>query len=206
MIVLLALAIDVARVWHDLNGYLANLRGVKQYAAKQYAKSTASFDKANSIRSTPARELNLGTAEIAAGDRERGAAALDRAMRDPRLRADALYNRGTSALAAKAYDSAIRDYVDVLKLRPNDAATKRNLEIAHVLKRAMQQQQQQRGQQGNGGPKTPSQKPQPQASGNQPEKKGETDLDALLRSVQQQEKEELSRMHRARGEKLRVGW
>jgi tetratricopeptide (TPR) repeat protein len=205
MIVLLALAIDVARVWHDLSGYLANVRGVKQYAAKQYAKSTASFDKANSIRSTPARELNLGTAEIAAGDRERGAAALDRAMRDPRLRADALYNRGTSALAAKAYDSAIRDYVDVLKLRPNDPATKRNLEIAHVLKRAMQQQQQ-RSQQGSNGPKTQSQKPQPQSAGQQPEKKGETDLDALLRSVQQQEKEELSRMHRARGEKLRVGW
>jgi hypothetical protein len=125
-------------------------------------------------------------------------------MRDPRLRADALYNRGTSALGAKAYDSAIRDYVDVLKLRPNDAATKRNIEIARALKRAMEQQQRQR--QGSGGPKPQSQKPQPQANGERPEKQGETDLDALLRSVQQQEKEELSRMHRAKGEKLRVGW
>jgi tetratricopeptide (TPR) repeat protein len=204
MIVLLALAIDVARVWHDLNSYLATVRGVKQYAAKQYAKSTASFDKANAIKATPARAFNLGTAEVAAGDRERGAAALDRAMRDPRLRADALYNRGTSALGAKAYDSAIRDYVDVLKLRPNDAATKRNLEIAAALKRASEQQQSNR--QGSGGPKPQSQKPQPQASGEQPENKGETDRDALLRAVQQQEKEELSRMHRARGEKLRVGW
>ena len=201
MIVLLALAIDVARVGHDLNGYLANVRGVKQYAAKQYAKSTASFDNANSIHSTPARELNLGTAEIAAGDRERGAAALDKAMADPRLRADALYNRGTSALAAKAYDSAIRDYVEALKIRPNDAAAKRNLEIAVARKRAAQQPQSKRG-----GPQPQSQKPQPQASGEQPQQKGETDLDALLRSVQQQEKEELSRMHRAKGEKLRVGW
>lgn len=204
MIVLLALAIDVARVWHDLTAYLANGRGVKQFAAKQYAKSAQSFDRANAIRSTPARQFNLGTAEVASGDRERGAAALDKAMADPRLRADALYNRGTSALAAKAYDSAIRDYVETLKLRPNDPATKRNLEIAHALKRAMEQQQ--RNQQGSGGPKPQSQKPQPRASGEQPEKKGETDLDALLRSVQQQEKEELSRMHRARGEKLRVGW
>ena len=203
IVALLVLAIDVARVWHDLNSYLANVRGVKQYAAKQYAKSTASFDRANSIKPKPARAFNLGTAEIAAGDRERGAAALDQAMRDPHLRADALYNRGTSALGAKAYDSAIRDYVDALKLRPNDAATKRNLEIASALKREMEQQQRQRQ---GGGPKPQSQKQQPQASGEQPEKKGETDLDALLRSVQQQEKEELSRMHRARGEKLRVGW
>jgi len=204
MIVLLVLAIDVARVWHDLDAYLANVRGVRQYAAKQYAKSTASFEKANAIQPTPPRAFNAGTAEIAAGDRERGAAALDQAMRDPRLRADALYNRGTSALAAKAYDSAIRDYVDVLKLRPNDAATKRNIEIARALKQALEQQQRQR--QGSGGPKPQSQKPQPQASGQQPQKQGETDLDALLRSVQQQEKEELSRMHKARGEKLRVGW
>jgi tetratricopeptide (TPR) repeat protein len=202
MIVLLALAIDVARVWHDLNSYLANVRGTRQFQAKQYAKSTASFDKANGIKTTPARQFNLGTAEVAAGDRERGAAALDKAMSDPRLRADALYNRGTSALAAKAYDSAIRDYVDVLKLRPNDAATKRNLEIAHVLKRAMQQQQQNQ----RGAPQPQPQKPQAKTSGEQPKEKGETDLDALLRAVQQQEKEELSRMHRARGEKLRVGW
>ena len=198
MIALLIIAIDVARVWHDLNAYLANGRGVKQFQAKEYAKSTPSFEKANAIKPTPARQFNLGTAQVASGDRERGAAALDKAMSDPRLRADALYNRGTSALAAKAFDSAIRDYVDVLKLRPNDAATKRNLEIAHALKRAMQQPS------NRGAPRPQSEKPQ--TSGEQPQKKGETDLDALLRSVQQQEKEELSRMHRARGEKLRVGW
>jgi tetratricopeptide (TPR) repeat protein len=198
MIVLLVLAIDVARVWHDLNAYLASARGVKQYQAKEYAKSTQSFEKANAVKTTPARELNLGTAQVASGDRERGAAALDKAMADPRLRADALYNRGTSALSAKAFDSAIRDYVDVLKLRPNDAATKRNLEIAHALKRAMQRPS------NRGAPRPQSEKPQ--TSGEQPQKKGETDLDALLRAVQQQEKEELSRMHRARGEKLRVGW
>src|SRR5947209_4659085 len=101
MIVLLPLAIDLAPVWRHLSSYLATARGVKQYAAKQYAQSTAAFEKANAIQPTPARELNLGTAEVAAGDRERGAAALDRAMKDPRLRADALYNRGTSALSAK---------------------------------------------------------------------------------------------------------
>jgi tetratricopeptide (TPR) repeat protein len=204
IVALFVLAFDAGRVWHDLTAYVANVRGTVQYAARQFARSTASFDRANGIRPTPARQFNLGTAEIAAGDRESGAAALDQAMRDPRLRADALYNRGTSALAAKAYDSAIRDYVDVLKIRPNDAATKRNLEIAHVLKRASEQQQ--RSRQGNGGGQQQAQRPQPQANGQQPEKKGETDSDALLRSVQQQEKEELSRMHRARGEKLRVGW
>jgi tetratricopeptide (TPR) repeat protein len=202
MIVLLVLALDFGRVWHDLTGHLANARGVKAFQSKEYAKATESFGKATATRSTPARQFNLGTAEVAAGDRERGAAALDKAMADPRLRADALYNRGTSALAAKAYDSAIRDYVEALKVRPNDPATKRNLEIAHAQKRAAEQ----RNQKGARGPQPQSQKPQPGTSGEQPQEKGETDLDALLRSVQQQEKEELSRMHKAKGEKLRVGW
>lgn len=200
---LVVLALDFGRVWHDLTSYLANARGVKQFAAKQYAKSTQSFDRANGIKPTPAREFNLGTAEVAAGDGERGAAALDKAMRDPRLRADALYNRGTSALGAKAYDSAIRDYVETLKLRPTDTAAKRNLEIARALKFAQQQQQ---GAKGSSGPQPQSQKQQPRASGEQPQEKGEADTDAMLRAVQQQEKEELSRMHRAKGEKQRVGW
>ena len=202
MIALLVLALDLGRVWHDLNSYLANARGVKQFQAKEYAQSAQSFDKANAIKATPARELNLGTAQVAAGDRERGAAALDKAMRDPRLRADALYNRGTSALAAKAYDSAIRDYVEALKLRPADAAAKRNLEIARVLKRAAQQQP----SKGQGGPQPQSQKQQPRASGEKQQEKGSPDVDAMLRAVQQQEKEELSRMHRGKGEKQRVGW
>ncbi|HYU26921.1 MAG TPA: hypothetical protein VEO74_17055, partial [Thermoanaerobaculia bacterium] len=65
MIVLLVLAIDVARVWHDLNAYLANARGAKQFQAKEYAKSTQSFENANAIKPTPARQFNLGTAQVA---------------------------------------------------------------------------------------------------------------------------------------------
>jgi len=201
MIVLLVLALDFGRVWHDLNSWLANAHGIAAYRQRRPAVAAQSFGKANAIQPTPPRRFNLGTAEIAAGDRERGAAALDEAMRDPLLRADALYNRGTSALVSGAFDSAIRDYVDVLKLRPNDAQAKRNLEIAHALKRRLQQPRNRRG-----GPQPQSQKPQERASGEQPREKGETDLDALLRAVQQQEKEELERMHKARGEKLRVGW
>jgi tetratricopeptide (TPR) repeat protein len=182
------------------NTHAATARGVKQFNAKQYPAAASSFATATAAASTPARQFNLGTAEVAAGDRERGAAALDKAMADPRLRADALYNRGTSALAAKAYDSAIRDYVETLKLRPNDAATKRNLEIAHVLKRAAEQKS---GGGDQKGPKGPQQ--QPRAS-EKPQEKGDTDADALLRAVQQQEKEELDRMHRARGERTHVGW
>ncbi len=204
IVLLLVWTLDLGRFWRDTNAHAATVRGVKQFNARQYAAAASSFDKATSAAQTPARQFNLGTAQVAAGDRERGAAALDKAMADPRLRADALYNRGTSALEAKAYDSAIRDYVEALKIRPNDVAAKRNLEIAHALKRATQRSS--GNQKGPSGPQPQSQKAQPRASGEQPKEKGEADVDALLRAVQQQEKEELSRMHRAKGEKTHVGW
>ena len=201
IVALLILAIDFGRVWHDLDAWLANSHGMVASRQRRFAVAAQSFGKANTIQPTPQRAFNLGTAKILTGDREGGAAALDEAMRDPRLRADALYNRGTSALVAGAYDSAIRDYVETLKLRPGDAAAKRNLEIARARKLAAQERSR-----GSHGPQPQSRNPQPRASGEQPQEKGETDVEAMLRSVQQQEKEELSRMHRAKGEKLRVGW
>ena len=101
------------------------------------------------------------------------------------MRADALYNRGNSALAAKALDHAIRDYADALRANPNHAAAKRNLEIA--LQRREQQRRNasasgQRNQQGQ------SQQQQQAPAQGQQQPKGQIDLEALLRSVQQQER------------------
>jgi len=129
-------------------------------------------------------------------------------MNDKSLRADALYNRGNSALASKAYDYAIRDYIETLKLRPGDARAKRNLEIALLRKQSMQQssggdQKNPKGSQQ--GQQQQNQQPRAgQKRENQP--KGDANAEALLRAVQQQEQEELSRMKKGREEQKRVGW
>jgi tetratricopeptide (TPR) repeat protein len=162
-----------------------------------------SFDKANAIAPTPARAFNLGTAEIAANKGEAGAATLGAAMRDPSLRADALYNRGNAALAANAYDYAIRDYADSLKLRPSDPAAKRNLEIA--LRRKAMQQKSSGGDQGGNSMQPPQQKSKPEAR-EQEQPKSDANTEALLRSVQQQEQEELQRMNKPARRKAHVGW
>jgi hypothetical protein len=68
----------------------------------------------------------------------------------------------------------------------------------------MQQQQgDSGGKQPNGG-QQPQPKPVPQP-GDQ-KKKSDSYEDALLRSVQQQEQEELTRMHKPSKENLHVGW
>jgi len=201
--------------WTDLfvrptNPHAANAKGVKAFDKKEYGDAAKSFRDANAMRPSPAAAYNLGTAQIAAGSREEGSASLARAMSDPTLRADALYNRGNSALAANSYDYAIRDYTAALKLRPNDAQAKRNLEIA-LAKKAMQSQGGGGGQNSGGGQQP---KPQPNQSGKDQQQKkaepergnGDANADALLRAVQQQEKEELSRMRRQRPEERKIGW
>jgi tetratricopeptide (TPR) repeat protein len=194
----------VARFTRETNSHAANARGVKQFAAKKYAEAEKLFATASAIASSPSRAFNLGTSEIAAGNREAGSTTIAKALADPSLRPDALFNRGNSALAANAFDYAIRDYAETLRLRPTDTAAKRNLEIALRKKQAMQQQQgDSGGKQPNGG-QQPQPKPVPQP-GDQ-KKKSDSYEDALLRSVQQQEQEELTRMHKPSRENLHVGW
>lgn len=211
-LILILLAVSPAalwqRVWKETNSYAAAQHGTKQYAAKNFDGSTKSFGESDHLAPSPRSAFNLGTAQIAAGKTTEGSATLSRAMRDPSLRADSFFNRGNSALQSKAYEYAIRDYVETLKLRPNDPGAKRNLEIALEQ---LQQQQQQKSSGGRPGPKQPSPSQQQQqqkspSAGQQEQQPQQGDAEALLRSVQQQEHEELQRMKRARAENVRVGW
>lgn len=199
----IAALLVLASLWGEVGSRIASARGADAFEKKEYAEAVTQFRRANELAPSPQNAFNLGTAQIAAGQREQGSATLAAAMKDPALRADALYNRGNSALAAKALDHAIRDYADALRANPQHAAAKRNLEIA--LQRQQQQQRNssasQRNQQGQGQPQQQQQAP---AQGRQ-QPKGQLDPEALLRSVQQQESDELRRMKGKAGE-ARVGW
>jgi Ca-activated chloride channel homolog len=207
-IAILAMAFSLSSLWQQMtrptNSRAANGRGLSAFEHQRYGDAAREFADVTAISPSSRAIFNRGTADVAAGRREEGSAALTEAMKDPSLRADAFFNRGNSALASKAYEHAVRDYVESLKLRSTDAAAKRNLEIA--LKRLQaEREQQQRGGRGQ----QQQQQQQQQAPQQQPrpdEQKGEADAEALLRSVQQQEQEELARMKRARVDTRRVGW
>jgi tetratricopeptide (TPR) repeat protein len=186
--------------WRATNSHAASVRGSRAYEAKQFDAAERNFADARSDAATSRASFNLGTAQIAAGHREQGSATLAEAIKDPLLRADALFNRGNSALAAKAYDHAVRDYTDALRANPDHAAAKRNLELALMQRQSSKQSaaDSKKNQQGQSQPKE-------NAGQGQKPKEGEADLDALLRSVQQQEQEELRRM-KGRAAEGRVGW
>ncbi|MGZ4779616.1 MAG: hypothetical protein ACXVH7_05605 [Thermoanaerobaculia bacterium] len=203
-----SLAPLVERALHETNSHAATVRGVKEYEKKQYAAAARSFAEARTTAPSPSRQFNLGTAQIAAGDRENGAATLSSAMADKAIRPDALFNRGNGALAANAFEPAIRDFTEALRLRPGDPRAKRNLEIALARKQAAQQSQS--GHDKNPQGAQPQQKRGPRTQGQGQEQdqnmRSDTDADALLRSVQQQEQEELRRMRAQRRERVRIGW
>jgi len=130
IVALLVFGLDLARLWRETNSHVTTARGVKQFSEKKYADAQTSFARSSTFAGTPARAFNLGTSQIAAGNREVGSSTIARALADPSLRADALFNRGNGALASNSFDDAIRDFRETLRLQPYDAAAKRNLEIA----------------------------------------------------------------------------
>lgn len=208
---LILAAVNLSGLWQQAtqpsNPKAATERGIAAYQRQQYSQAATEFAVAASSESSPQRLFNLGTAQIAAGERVEGAATLAKAMENESLRAAAHFNRGNSALAAKAWEHAVRDYTEALKIAPGDAAAKRNLEIALRRQQSDRQQQQSGGQQNQPQAPAPQDQPDPQQSPDRGrQEKGEADAEALLRSVQQQEQEELARMKRARGESRRVGW
>lgn len=204
LVLILATAFSLAPFGRDTNSRAAAKRAMKAFAKRDYASAVADFRTADGIARTPLRDFNLGTAQVAAGVGEEGSTLLTSAMRDPKLREAALFNRGNAALAAKAFDYAIRDYSAALRLRPDDPAAKRNLEIA-LQRKAQEDQQKQPGGKGQQQPQ-PQPQPSPSPQNPQAQPKGNADLEALLRSVQQQEQEELARMRAQRTIQGHVGW
>jgi hypothetical protein len=191
----------------ESNSRAESARAMQQYAQGDYAAAARSFSDAASSAPSPLRDFNRGTAQIASGARAEGSAALTRALRDPQLRGAALFNRGNASLASDAFDNAIRDYRDALRFNAGDAGAKRNLEIALIRKKAKEQSSAgARGQNRQPEGKN-NQQPQPSAgNGQQSPEAGEANIDALLRSVQQQEQEELERMRQSRAKSVHVGW
>ena len=198
--------LTLAPLMRDTNSRAAAGRAMTAYTKRDYPAAVQAFRTAGGIAPSPLRDFDLGTAQIAAGLHEAGATTVTHAMRDASLREPALFNRGNAALASSAFDYAIRDYIAALRLQPGDAAAKRNLEIA-LRRKAQHDQQQKSG--ANGGQQSPAPQPQqppPAPPGSQPQSKGKTDPEALLRSVQQQEQEELARMRALRAVRGHVGW
>lgn len=191
------------------NSRAATQRGLDAWAKGDYAAAVEAFAEADRLKPGPETALNRGTAEIAAGQTAAGIEHLSPVVGTGELGERALFNRGTGALIAGDAQRAIPDLIEYLRRHPADAAAKKNLELA--LRRADEQSRQQQSQQQRQQRQRQrenqegSSAAQQQKDGDR-QKPGSVDAESLLRSVAQQEREELSRMRRAGRERNTVGW
>lgn len=201
VLLLVMLAVALPAWWRESNSHREASRGADAWQASKPADAARAYSSALAIDPSATNAFNAGTASIAAGQHAEGAAQLEPALRDPALKADAYYNRGNGALAAKAFDHAARDYIEALRANPQHAAAKRNLEIALQRKQQQEKEDAAKGEQG----KNDGKQQQPTPAPGEGQQKGELDLEALLRSVQQQEQEELRRL-KGEAAEGKVGW
>lgn len=198
------------------NSRAATKRGVAAWEKNDAAAAARAFAEAETLAHSKESAANLATAEIAAGDYAAGLERLAPLVDDPAVGRRSLYNRGTGALMAGDLTRAIGDLTEYLRRNPADANAKRNLELAlrrndererqrrqQQRQQEQQQQQQQEQQRSQGGDEGGE---KGREGGEQPQRAGDIDAESLLRSVAQQEKEELSRMRREGRERSGVGW
>ncbi|MGA7615546.1 MAG: tetratricopeptide repeat protein [Thermoanaerobaculia bacterium] len=214
----LALSMVAAPVWwNGTNSDAATRRGIALYGQKRYAEAVKAFEEAYRLRPSSRTAFDLGTAKAAAGDLDGARELLGKALKDPELRTGSLYNQGNAALDSKKWDEAIRKYEEALRSDPRNPAAKRNLEIARLRrkeeqKKRQQQRQQQKQKEGQQNPKQGSghqQRENPQngpSEAHETQRPGEADPMALLRAAEQQEKQELERMHKQSMESRGVDW
>lgn len=195
--------------------------GIAAFEEKQTSAAARLFASAAQIASSSRALFNLGTALVENGEAEPGAAALAKASEEGGpVAADAFFNRGNIALGAERLEEAIEMYSESLRLDPSMGDAKRNLEIALRKKQEQENQQQEQQDQQQEGEGEEQPQPQPESGEEPPEGEDssppndpggespqEMSPEEILRSIAQQEREELSRMRREKSEGQRpVGW
>lgn len=127
-------------------------KGDRQYDQEHYKESEKYYRDAADRHYGDAQSLyNLGNALYQQGKWEDAATRFEQAAKsapDHPQKADALHNLGNAYLKQQKYQEAVTAYEQSLRLRPGDAETKQNLQMAKKkLKEEQQRKQQQQKEQ-----------------------------------------------------------
>ena len=186
-------------------------KGLKAYEAGDAAQALAAFEKARAARPGSAvTRFNEAVAQVKAGKAPEAIdtfTALSREKND--LGFESHYNLGNALVGAQQLPGAVAAYRDALRLRPDDARARRNLELA--LRQLEQQKKQEEQQQkqpapGNG----PQERPKTEKERENERFQKETGMSKeramqLLKALEQNEKAEQKKKLEAERAKRRKG-
>jgi Ca-activated chloride channel family protein len=169
----------------------------RAYERGDYDRAAERYARAAERRPTdPALALNLGDALYRREDyqaAEQAFARAEAAAVDPAQKARGAYNGGNALFRQNKFAEAAERYKEALRRTPSDADAKHNLELA--LKRL--QEQKSGGKDGRDGDPRPSEAPpagRPKEEPRPAAKMSREDVERLLQSVPQQEKEARRRL------------
>src|SRR5262245_12234930 len=127
--------------------------GDEQYDHEHYKEAEKPYRDAADLKyGDPMAQYNLGNALYQQGNWEDAATRFQQAVKtapDAMFKADAFHNLGNAQLKQQKYKEAVEAYENSLRLRPGDAETKQNLQMAKKKLREEQQRQQQEQQKQN---------------------------------------------------------
>ncbi|HKQ37409.1 MAG TPA: VWA domain-containing protein [Verrucomicrobiae bacterium] len=178
-------------------------RGLQQYEAGKYQSALREYRNAlREKKDDPRLHFNAGTSAYQAQNYEKAVEYLNSALltSDPDLqertyynRANALYRLGEATTDPKEkmqqWEDAVSSYESALKLNPNDADARFNLELVKEKLEELKKQQQQQDQQSKDDQKKDDKDKQDQKKQDQQQQKKE-DQSKSDQSKQQQEKDQ----------------
>ena len=124
----------------------ATAEGRGEYERGNHPQALKAFERAAGTRPTDAAvRFNLADALYKNARYDEAAAAFGALKDDAKLAAASRFNLGNSLFQKQDYKAAVQAYREALHAAPNDAGTRRNLEMA--LRALQQQEEQQRKQQ-----------------------------------------------------------
>lgn len=154
-----------------------NNQGNQDFSKQQFDQALENYRSAQQENPDLAEPYyNAGNTRYRQHDLKGAEAQLQQSLRDAGepLQPEAFYNLGNTYFRGQDLDKAIEAYKQALRLNPNDADTKHNLELA--LRQQQQQQQQQQNQQSGGGQQSQqNQQDQPDQQGQQPQQNQQGD-------------------------------
>ena len=109
---------------------------------------------------------------------------------DPELRAEALYNLGTTRLAAGQTDQAVEDLLASLQFDPDQADARHNLEVALRQLQQQQEQEQQEDQENQDGENQEQQENQQQGDQNEDQENQEQKQEEQQQEDQQEQQDQ----------------
>lgn len=212
LIALLAAAAAPLPILRPSNSKQLTRSGIEAYKAGNFEEAAHHFSEADSLSESERATFNAGTAAVAAGALAEGKRLLDLVLEgETPVAGDARFNDGNAELTAEQWDAAIEQYSEVLRRQPSAMDAKRNLEIA--LQRKTEAEERQDPQSEPQPQPTPSageeEQPAPPTTPPPGNEEGREQMtpEEILRSIAQQEREELQRMRRVKGSERRaLGW